>query len=132
MENPPTPSTSRPSPDESARLVDLLFARMHSAYGARWLDLWTGADLAIVKADWARALTGVTAEQYRLAIDAMLERGQQFPPSLPEFVSLTRQFRRHAYPPRLAHAREPAPEGAFQSLRSLLAKAGDVPRETEG
>jgi hypothetical protein len=103
---------------------------MHSAFGARWLDLWTGADLAVVKADWARALTGVTAEQYRLAIDAMLERGQQFPPSLPEFVSLTRQFRRHAHAPRLAHARGPAPEGAFQSLRALLAKAPDVPRET--
>lgn len=133
MDNlPPSRVTSPANPVALAdALTAQLFKRLGAMYGKAWLDMWEGAPIDAVRATWASALVGCSPEMVDKAIDAMLERGQKFPPSLPEFVSLTRQFRRHAYPPRLAHAREPAPEGAFQSLRSLLAKAGDVPRETD-
>ncbi len=47
------------SPDP---LVDRLFERMATMYGAKWLDLWTGIPLDAVKADWGRRLIGVPAE----------------------------------------------------------------------
>lgn len=90
-------STGRPSGSPDA-LVDRLFQKLHAMYGRQWTDMWAGAPLDAVKAEWARTLTGVEPEAMRLALDAMLTAGKAFPPSLPEFVSLCRQFRKAGAP----------------------------------
>lgn len=115
-------STGRQSASPDA-LVDRLFQRLHAMYGAKWLDLWVGAPIDAVKGEWARALTGVAPETIRLTLEHLLTAGNPFPPTMPEFVSLTRQFARRG-PHRLAiadHRRDPPP-GGFQALRDILAK----------
>lgn len=122
MPNLPTlPANPSASPEF---LVDRLFRRLHAMYGKHWLDLWVGAPMAEVKAEWARTLTGVSPEALKMALDALLKQGKAFPPSLPEFVSLCRQFTRQG-PHRLALTgpRIDAPAQAFQTLRNVLRKA---------
>ncbi len=41
--------------------IDSLFARLAVRYGAAWLNLWNGLDIADVKADWAEELSGFAA-----------------------------------------------------------------------
>lgn len=127
-----SPATSQVNRVASHDLVDRLFLRFATAYGKHWLDMWEGLPIDAVKAEWARALTGVSPAQIKLALESLNEKGQTFPPTLPEFVALTRQFRRHGDAPRLVDGRRTAPDGYFQSLRDILKRAGDVPRETEG
>jgi hypothetical protein len=98
--------TSQASAPESADLVDRLFAKLAMMYGKHWLDLWSDIPMAGVKAEWSRALTGISAEQMRLALEAIFDKGNTFPPTLPEFVSLCRQCRKFGQPLRLAAPRE--------------------------
>lgn len=116
-------STERPSVSPDA-IVDRLFQRLHAMYGAKWLDLWASCPLDAVKAEWARALTGHEVEAIRLALEHLVTAGNPFPPTLPEFASLVRQFRRRG-PHALAitdNRRDPPPAG-FQSLRDIIRKA---------
>ena len=100
-------------------LVDRLFQKLAMMYGKHWLDLWGDMPLGMVKGEWARALTGVEPEAMRLALDSMLTTGKPFPPTLPEFVSLCRQFRKSGAP-RLALAE---PRGEMPAkVRDMLAK----------
>jgi hypothetical protein len=39
--------------------VDRLFSRIAVRYGADWLRMWEGLDMAAVKADWAETLAGL-------------------------------------------------------------------------
>lgn len=41
--------------------VDSLFARIQVRYGAAWVRMWEGIDMAAVKADWAEELGGFAA-----------------------------------------------------------------------
>jgi hypothetical protein len=122
MPNLPSRSTSPENPRASTELVDAIFAKMGSLFGAKWLDMWANANLGIVKHDWAILLRDVTPEQVRAAFQAMIDRGQAFPPSAPEFVHLCRQFRVGPETRRIVDARRTAPAGFFQSLRDVLAK----------
>ncbi len=118
---PSATSAARPSASRSSPLVDRLFQRLAAMYGSKWADLWAGAPLDAIKAEWTRALTGVDAEAVRLALDHLLSAGNPFPPTMPEFVSLVRQFARRG-PHRLAIVdarRDPPPQG-FQHLRDII------------
>jgi len=104
--------------------IERIFLRLHASYGRAWIDLWDGAPIDAVKAQWSDSLTGSTAEQIRLAFDALEREGRRFPPSLPELASLVRGFRT-ANPPALKiadHRRDP-PAGGFDALRSVLKRA---------
>lgn len=121
------PSTTSP-PKQSASpdaVIDRLFMVMHTMYGRAWADLWQGVPLEAVKAEWARSLHGFDVNTVRLAIESMKTEGRAFPPNLPEFVALCRQFQRKG-PHRLSLAapRHDAPEGAILSLRQILDQAG--------
>lgn len=126
----PTRATSPPKPPASPdALVDRLFAKLATMYGAKWLDLWTGCPIAEVKAEWSRSLVGVDPETVRLALEHLLSAGNPFPPTQPEFVSIIRQFARRG-PHRLAladHRRDPPP-GGFQALRDVIKRTG-IPSE---
>lgn len=127
MENPTTktpnaPSTAkqRASPDS---LIDLLFVRLATMYGRAWLDMWVGAPLDAVKVEWARSLQGFTPETIRLALESLKSEGRAFPPNLPEFVHLCRQFvRRGPHRLSLAAPRYEPPGDVFANLRRQIAE----------
>lgn len=105
-------------------LVDRLFQKLHTMYGKHWADLWAGVPIDAVKDEWARSLTGISPDAMRMALDSMMSSGKTFPPTLPEFVSLCRQFARRG-PHRLALADKRVYEapGSIQSLRDIINRA---------
>jgi len=125
----PNLPTSRPKPAASPdTVVDRLFARLYGMYGKAWLDMWADGDVASVKAVWSDTLRNVAPEQMRLALDELAKMGKPFPPTLPEFAHLCDQYRPKAKPSLyLAAPRHDAPDGAIQSLRQILQKAGHKP-----
>lgn len=86
--------------------IDKLFQRLAGMYGAKWLDLWRGTDLASVKAIWAEDLAGYSGEEIKRGLNSCKSR--TFPPTLPEFLTLCR-------PPL-------NPENAFHEAITQLAK----------
>ena len=72
--------------------IDRLFARFGAMYGAQWAEKWRGFDIDEVKATWAENLSGVSGDQLRRALDHA-KSNCAFPPSLPEFLGICRQFR---------------------------------------
>lgn len=99
-------------------VVDRLFQRLGAMYGRQWFDLWAGAPISEVKAEWALSLQGFDVETIRLALESLKTEGKQYPPNLPEFVHLCRQFVRRG-PHRLALAapRYEPPENIFAKLK---------------
>lgn len=115
------PSTAKPSASPDA-IVDRLFQVLHAMYGRGWADLWVGAPMDAVKAEWSRSLCGFEMETIRLAIESLKAEGKSFPPNLPEFVHLCRQFvRRGPHRVALTAPRYEPPENVFAKLREQLA-----------
>jgi len=52
-----------------ARAVDRIFARLLVRYGAAWIRLWDGLDMAFVKEDWSRELAGMDFDAIAYALD---------------------------------------------------------------
>lgn len=104
--------------------IERIFLRLHASYGKAWIDMWDGAPIDAVKAQWSESLAGASAEQIRLAFDAIEKEARKFPPSLPEFAGLVRGFRT-ANPPslKIADHRRDMPPGGFQALKDVLKKA---------
>ena len=68
--------------------VDQIFARLTVRYGAAWLRMWEGVDLAAVKADWAEELSGLTAD----SIDhGLAHLPTDRPPNVAQFRELCRR-----------------------------------------
>jgi len=113
------------SPDS---LVDRLFQKLAMMYGKAWLDQWSGMPMDEVKGEWSRTLTGIEPDAIRLALDSMLTAGKPFPPTLPEFVALCRQFRKSgAARLYLTAPRTDAPADVFKNLRAAMLKGrGDA------
>lgn len=80
------------SRDIPAAWVDRLFDRFAAMYGKHWFDLWSDVPMADVKNAWREDLAGVTGEQIRHGLEHC-KTHNKFPPTLPEFVGLCRQFR---------------------------------------
>jgi len=91
--------------------ADAVFRAMHGFYGQLWLSKFAtgqagadGADAGVVsaKAMWAHGLRDFDAVTVRHALRQCLERHPEFPPSLPQFVSMCRANQpREAYRPAL-------------------------------
>jgi hypothetical protein len=123
----PNLTTSPPNRSVSPNpVVDRLFARLHAMYGKAWLDLWANADMGNVKAVWSDSLRNASMGEMRLALAELEKNGSPFPPNLPEFSALCRQFKSDRKPNLyLTAPRTQAPDGAFQSLRNILRKASE-------
>lgn len=96
-----------------ASWVEALFSRLTVRYGAPWLALWAGVDLAAVKADWSNELAGIGADAIKYALDHL-------PPDRPPTVG---QFRllclnRPPAAPALP-APKPDPEVARKALAAI-------------
>ena len=89
----PTSSMSMPvlSPDGTpvpTRWVEDLFARLAAILGGSMSNVYASADPDRVKAAWAEALAGFSAEEVRRGLAAT--RTRKFAPNLPEFLHLCR------------------------------------------
>ncbi len=80
-----------PKPLPSA-WVDRLFSRLAAFYGSQKLaTMWVDADMAEVKAVWAEQLGRFEPASISAALQRLIDSGNQWPPTLPEFVELCRQ-----------------------------------------
>lgn len=71
--------------------IDRIFKRMEGRYGALFHDRWKGCDLDNVRATWAEELAGFRDKPEAIAYALKSLAGQQFPPTLPEFLSACRR-----------------------------------------
>ncbi len=91
-----------------ARYVDRLHARLLVRYGAQWLRMYDGLDEAMVKADWAQTLAGVSADGIRYALENL---PADWPPNAGQFRALCSERRTDGGLPALpGPGDKPAPE----------------------
>ncbi len=65
-----------------------LWRKMMNVYGARFLDMWEGVDVAEMQVTWTEALRGTSREALQRGIAALYHA--KHPPTLPEFIDLCR------------------------------------------
>lgn len=68
-----------------ARWVDAIHTRLLVRYGAKWLNLFAGVDMDLVKQDWARELGRIPAASIKRALDSLPE---DYPPNVSQFRAL--------------------------------------------
>jgi hypothetical protein len=83
-----------------AKWVERLHTRLAVRYGSRWTGMWEGIDPALVRADWADVLDGLTAESIGYALEHL---PSEFPPTAQAFRALCMRA------PAKAAAQLPAP-----------------------
>lgn len=66
--------------------IEKLFDRMISLYGNKFLDMWRDIDLQGVKETWAQELGKLSRDEIARGANAL--SGQEWPPTLPQFISL--------------------------------------------
>lgn len=72
--------------------VDRLFSRLAAYYGSQKLaTMWVDADMAEVKAVWSEQLGRFEPASISAALQRLVDSGNQWPPTLPEFAELCRQ-----------------------------------------
>jgi hypothetical protein len=101
---------------------------MEAAFGARFADMWAGADLKAMRDTWAEGLAGIPGERLRIAVSRVLHA--KFPPTLGEFLAMCEppetvppEHRPYQHP-ALTHQHVITPVGLAASahVRELLAK----------
>jgi hypothetical protein len=70
-----------------ADAVEQLFSALTLRYGMPFLDRWRDIDINVVKADWARELSGFKPAAVRFALDNLPEK----PPTVIDFRRLANQ-----------------------------------------
>ena len=71
--------------------VSKIFSRLEGRYGSLFLDRWRGCDMTNVRATWAEELACFRDKPEAIAYALKSLAGQQFPPTLPEFLSACRR-----------------------------------------
>lgn len=100
--------------------IDVLFASFYMRYGRQWLDMWP--TMTGVMETWAKELTGIHPKQMERA----LEHLGKFPPTLPEFKALCKQFRPGDGQVVLSIVdarREPMPDKVRAQIRGFVGRA---------
>lgn len=93
-----------------ASWVDRIFSRFAAMFGVQKVGaMWAGTPIEEVKAVWAAQIGRFPPEAIGKAMQAVVDSGREWPPTLPEFVALCRQFRDPSHVP----AALPAPGGAI-------------------
>lgn len=88
--------------------------------------MWAASDVAEVKAVWGEGLGTCSAGTLRAALQALVDSGSEWPPTLPEFRELCRQYDRpEAASPALAAPRVDPPPGVAGALRDAVSGPGD-------
>lgn len=94
--------------------VERIFTRMGLRYGDAWVRKWEGFDIALVKADWAHELDGVSADSIVYALGYL-------PSDWPPTVSAFKEICNRAPEPERPRLNEPKPdpEVAAQVMASM-------------
>lgn len=111
--------------------VERIWERFALVYGhTRTAPMFDGADIAEVKAFWAHQLSGFSGATIGAALRALVDRADSWPPTLPEFVQLCRQFNR---PEHAQSAMLPAPPVSEESRSAASAalEAISIPDESD-
>lgn len=103
------------------RRVERIHARLLVRFGTRWTGLYAGVDPALVKADWARCLAGVSDAGIAYALDNLPAK---FPPNAEEFRLLA-QGRPEVAAPQLPEPPAIA-EAVAQGVQALKQLSGAV------
>lgn len=109
-----------------AETLNTLFATMSTHFGKRFVDMWNWVDVMAVRADWANALGDMDDEQLQRGFNAMQKL--EWPPSLPEFMSLCGP-KRHAPSAQMPDRVKPNPEIAKkldEAINGSIKKSDDV------
>lgn len=133
--SPQPPSQDWPANAIPQRWVEALFEKMTAFYGARFADLWRGADVAIVKRAWGIELAKLSSQQMKAGSENLAQIGKA--PTLPEFIAHCRQCRVEAVAseqPQLEHMPSITPEQAAENIALLnrtLARMQQSPPSAE-
>lgn len=118
--SPQQPSPAWPVNAIPQRWVEALFEKMTAFYGARFADLWRGADVNVVKRAWGVELAKLSAAQMKAGSENLAQIGRA--PTLPEFVAHCKQCRVEAAAheqPQLEHMPAITPEQAAENMQLL-------------
>lgn len=114
--------------------VERLFERFSAAFGAMKVGtMWPAEDHEAVKALWSEQLGRFSPDTLRAALQAVVDSGRAWPPTLPEFVEQCRQsaLGRSTSAPLLAG---PAPDrgAAAAQIRLIADKVAAMSRPAAG
>ncbi len=85
-----------------------LWERMGRIYGNLWAESFGEED----DGTWQKGLRGVTPQQIALAVDAIIDEGSPFPPTLPQFRAFCRAaINQNPEPPHQPAPTLPEPSG---------------------
>ena len=105
-----------------------VWRRLGHLYGPRWTASLptTAAEMAEMLETWACGLAGLSAEDLRRGLAALMEREDPWPPSLPELRGLCRPKAEAAcHRPYLALPRPPSSrEAGMAAIREMRSRLG--------
>ena len=118
------------TPPLSPDLVERLFAKLATIYGSQKMStMWADLPPEDVKATWGAALGRYPLRTVGRAVQSLVEQAGEWPPTLPQFCELCRQFNR----PEHQSCALPAPGQGYtdaeqakrnlQRIKSMLAGA---------
>lgn len=108
----------------STKTVDMIHTRLLVRYGARWMSMWAGLDVALVKADWAEQLAGMSWAQIDYALCSLPANDN--PPNAAQFRAICYGWRNPKPQPAL-----PAPASNPARVAAELAKMAEIRRARE-
>lgn len=123
------------SQPNSAALVERLFDRLAMIFGAQKVgSMWEGIeDRSEVTRMWGQQLSRFHPQSIGAALQAVIDSGREWPPTLPEFVELCRQSavgRQNAQ--AIGYTQDVTPQGeALQNLeriKSMMSRIGEAGR----
>jgi hypothetical protein len=99
--------------------IEEIHMRLLTRYADKWLQKWDGLDMAIVRADWARELDGVTTDG---VLFALAHLPPTWPPNAAEFRELIMQRPL----PTTAQPRLAGPRASKEAVAEGLARLNAV------
>ena len=95
---------SSPIPD---RVIARFWTRMAEVYGHKWASQYgevstESGELTSAAKTWAQGLSKLSMDEISSGFSGLLDREDGWPPSLPEFLSLSKPKRAHFHKPALS------------------------------
>lgn len=126
----PNGQSSQRVASTNERVMARIWQRMTELYGHRWISAWgevSNPDGTLTSAaqTWAQGLGRYSLNEIRQAFEKLIERGDEWPPTLPAFMGLCREKRAAPYH-RVFGPALPPPEVDPVFIREQLKKMRGV------
>lgn len=113
----------------SAQWVDLIHSKLVLAYGARFWEQYRGLDPETVKRSWAQALTNLSTEQLKFALQRE-NLDPNYPPNELQFLAVCKRYREPIKPlPQLSKKTEPLTPQQRERMRQAIESITSMPRD---